>query len=750
MHEILINNNIFQTVKNNNFQRNDDYGVYLAIPVSAYKFELTGREIENNPIKTAVLKLRVYYNSSNYKPETGRRKPLPERIASDLGLKKELVERIIQDEKETERLEEQNRDEENVENNKGTLKKIIFYALRENITGEYFYTVLEEDFDSMKKQVEDMRHYRIKLGESKTYYIVCLDSRNNGSVSELNRGPTEIQIRKLLSKRRRTLKNEEIGSCGWPDSFELVTACYYPVNNAYTFCAINPFTLSEDRWMTNFIHNVINKVEGKDILRLKNILESKKPRREEKEPALKIEKALMSDLEKFNKGTAAEVLSRVRKLIMSYAWLYHIEQKDSENIVDAKKVVRELYVARQNFFIAIYTLIEDLLKISARNFRNEDDDKYLKAIDGLEAEGNTENFIKLLTELKFSLPRAVRSVRFKKNRIKTVYVKNSDDWVSDPDEDSDNVFALIYFNLLEAKYNPQHPFCKIAEKYGEFIDVILGLRLCRNRAKHGNLSELGATYYDCYHMVMDAFRIVCGISEEEYDSFPKPYNYSVDELQKAFDNAYQDAVQTLEKYSHISANPNGDVYEQALFECIAFVGKDVEFFAKLSNLYDELLFQLIYGCVQSETVDTEVVSAYLKNRKLQGKTPVVLDGAIEILIHNGVFKNSSAFITDGNGGGAYRNADKLCYGNIKVELLSPRNKLLYYIYCLNKAKELREKQLFNLKDFSENFAELCLLVDEVERKRGHNKQANFEKNGKECEEFHTTALHVCDILYQYI
>ena len=65
-------------------------------------------------------------------------------------------------------------------------------------------------------------------------------------------------------------------------------------------------------------------------------------------------------------------------------------------------------------------------------------------------------------------------------------------------------------------------------------------------------------------------------------------------------------------------------------------------------------------------------------------------------------------------------------------------------------KELREKQLFNLKDFSENFAELCLLVDEVERKRGHNKQANFEKNGKECEEFHTTALHVCDILYQYI
>ena len=97
MHDILINDNIFQTVKNNNFQSNDDYGVYLAIPVSAYKFELTGREIENNPIKTAVLKLRDYYNGSNYKPEDGPQKSMAERIAADLGLKKELVERVIQD-----------------------------------------------------------------------------------------------------------------------------------------------------------------------------------------------------------------------------------------------------------------------------------------------------------------------------------------------------------------------------------------------------------------------------------------------------------------------------------------------------------------------------------------------------------------------------------------------------------------------------------------------------------------------------
>ena len=92
--------------------------------------------------------------------------------------------------------------------------------------------------------------------------------------------------------------------------------------------------------------------------------------------------------------------------------------------------------------------------------------------------------------------------------MKDVYVKSGDDRAFDFEENSDNIFALIYFNLLEAKYNPEHPFCKIAEQYGEFIDTILGLRLCRNRAKHGNLSELGTTYYDCYHMIMDAFRII--------------------------------------------------------------------------------------------------------------------------------------------------------------------------------------------------------------------------------------------------
>ena len=721
----------------------------MAIPVSAYKFELTGREIEDNPIKTAVLKLRAYYNSSDYKPEGEILKPMPERIAVDLGLKKELVERIIQDEKEAERLEKQNGDETNVENRQGTLKKIILYALRENITGEYFDVVPEEDFDRMKKEIEDPRHYKIRLGDSREHHIICLNGRNKGSVSELNRGPTEIQIEKLLSKRIRELKNEKIGSCNWPESFELVTACYYPVNNVYAFCAVDPFGLREDRRMTNFIQNLINKIEGKDIGQLKHSLESKKPRREEEVPASKIEKELMSDLEKFNKGVAAEVSSRIRKLIMSYAWLNHIEKKDSENIADAKKFVRELDVARQNFFIALYTLIEDLLKISACNFRNEDDDKYRKAIDELDLEGNTEKFIKILTELKFSLPRGVKSVRFRKSRVNDVYSKSSDDRTFDPDENSDNIFALIYFNLLEAKYNSEHPFCKIAEKHNEFIDTIFGLRLCRNRAKHGNLSELGATYYDCYHMIMEAFRIICGISEKEFESFPEPYSYSVEELQKEFDTAYQIAVQTLEKYSHISFNPNGDIYEQALFECISFAGKDVEFFAKLSNLYDELLYQLICGYVLSETVNTEIVNSYLNSRKAQGKTQGVLDGAIEILVHNGVFKNGSTFIAEG-GRNAYINADKLRGRNREVELLSPRNKLLYYIYCLNWAKELKEKPPFNFKDFSENFAELCLLVDKVERKRGHNKQANFEKNGKECEEFHTTALRVCDILYQYI
>lgn len=319
MHDILINDNIFQMVKNNNFQHNEDDGVYLAIPVSAYKFELTGREIEDNPIKTAVLKLRAYYNSSDYKPEGEILKPMPERIAVDLGLKKELVERIIQDEKEAERLEKQNGGETNVENRQGTLKKIILYALRENITGEYFDVVPEEDFDRMKKEIEDPRHYKIRLGDSREHHIICLSGRNKGSVSELNRGPTEIQIEKLLSKRIRELKNEKSGSCNWPESFELVTACYYPVNNVYAFCAVDPFGLREDRRMTNFIQNLINKIEGKDIGQLKHSLESKKPRREEEVPASKIEKELMSDLEKFNKGVAAEVSSRIRKLIMSYA-----------------------------------------------------------------------------------------------------------------------------------------------------------------------------------------------------------------------------------------------------------------------------------------------------------------------------------------------------------------------------------------------------------------------------------------------
>lgn len=227
-------------------------------------------------------------------------------------------------------------------------------------------------------------------------------------------------------------------------------------------------------------------------------------------------------------------------------------------------------------------------------------------------------------------------------------------------------------------------------------------------------------------MIMEAFRIICGISEKEFESFPDPYSYSVDELQKEFDTAYQIAVQTLEKYSHISSNPNGDIYEQALFECISFAGKDVEFFAKLSNLYDELLYQLICGYVLRETVDTEIINSYLNSRKAQGKTQGVLDGAIEILVHNGVFKNGSTFIAEG-GRNAYINADKLRGGNREAELLSPRNKLLYYIYCLNRAKESKEKPPFNFKGFSENFAELCLLVDKVERKRGHNKQADFKK-----------------------
>ena len=770
-----------------------DKPVWLAFPACVYKIEITSREEGNDPIKEVVGRLRDYYRSSVYKLSNEARSArysqmsVADRISEDTGLRKALVERLIRTIEEEEEKEESyddidldeededapeddipghpDSDNDEEDDEWGDDKSFQDYLARKSLLcGAEDYSkwymvydllsqkflpvfISEEDFDRLRKEVDEPRAYRTGLGSSDEWHINCLSAPYKHYPLQPTRQEMETAMRsnrRFSSKARDIMLRIDFDFVGGPEEWNIVTGCYFDPHDLYTFRATNPFGNGAAPWMRATISGWCE-CEGVGK-RVGALIDRIRPDDEERVRQEKCEINVLDELRTRLKSDKVPVAERLIKLMSDYAWFFQVGRQP-RGAVDAQQAEHEF--ARQNYLVSLYTFIEELLYNCALKYnRSEDEVKYIEAISKLSSSSNGTNraeLLRLATEAGFETSEFGEVVGdFSKVNVEKLAADKKVFY--DP-------AAFLYMNLVEAAAERRrvddaaahgktvelrHPFNRADGGMLDLPNMAFILRENRNNAKHGALSRLKENYRDCYHTVLGMFALVYG----DYE-LPDPDAIDTAERSRSFKKAYDSARKKLEKYDGLWNFAGGergglnDIGKAAEMESISYHLDDPEYWAKLSNLYGVLLQEIIYACgIGGKKVDDRLIKRYLTS----GVTRVS-DAARKILETRGViepgdidFENFSA---EGRLG---RGAD--------IEKLSTRNKLLYATMCI----DTKAPRLFSNVAFRQAFAELCRSVDPVEKERGHNKQAaSGDKNIKvKIEEEHKKALTLSNKIAGYL
>ena len=753
IYDMLINDQLYDFVNEETplGEKNGRKYVFFAFPVYAYKYEIESFNNNQNPIKTAVERLSAYYSSDVYihsdeaKEDQKRegRTTKAECIADDLGLKKELIECVLS-EIETERKisedtgdngqendsrakrKENGRQAKRKENGRRAAENV--YILQDRLTGECLDTMIPETlFDSYKKAVDNPYNYKHDISRSSPWHIIVLEtSMNEKEVHE----PGQTQVEQVLRRNRK--KAHRMVSVGLKESFYAVICCYYPKNDQYNFHAVAPCSKKENAYMGELVKrwadqaNLIGKLVTE---RLKEI----KPKIDEDDALAmsETEKRLKEELKTLKTTTSTRVVNRLYKLILTYAYFIRLGQKNwEEKVKERDKYEKD--VARQDYLIALYTFLEQLfLECLKKNYQRCDEILYDERMSILSChdEENGELLKNLALDVGFYLNQSAKKLKFKKSEVKKFENIN----------ESSKITHLVYWNLLEAVCEPEerreHPFHKIAKENPDFLNFVFSLRKYRNRAKHGSVGMLNNNYNDCYDFAIKAFSIIYEMPDLK---LADPRKIDSTEMQKAFLQAYWKAFDMIKSCvglrkiypQEIALNDFG---KQALFAVISYERKDVEFYAKLSNLYDELLLEIIWKIHKDIYVNTEMV-----RRFVVGKNNVV-DAVKEILKE--WYPQEDDLLESQEGEehkNRYTSFGVLLKEEEQVQLLSVRNKLLYSILCLQNAGD----KLRNKSGFSEKFKKMCRQIDSVEYGRGHSNRADFEKDESKLKDMLENALEI--------
>ena len=744
--------------------------VWLAFPACVYKIEVTTRGEGSDPIKEVVGRLRDYYRSASYMVSDQARTAkysqmsVADRIAEDTGLRKAFVARLIRTIEEEEEAyddldldgdEDEDAPEDDISDHpdsdgdeeddegdddkafqdylarksllRGTEEHSKWYMVYDLLSRKFLPAFIsEQDFDRLRKEVDEPRAYRTHLASSDEWYINCLSASYRRYPSQPTRQDAETAMRSnhsFSSLPHDAMLRIKFDFVGGPEEWHIVTGCYFDQYDRYTFRATNPFAGGAAPWMRATISDWcadegIGKKVGALIDRIRPVRESLDDRDDarQKKGAANLSDELMARLE----SDKVAVAGRLEKLISDYAWFSRVGRQQQESTGARQE---ELEFARQSYLVSLYTFIEELLYNCALKYRrSEDEAAYNEAIGKLSNSSNGTNRAELL--------RLAKAAGFDTSKIGETegefYKSNAEKLAADKKVFYDPA-VFLYVNLVEAAaerrradaaaahgetMEMRHPFNRVDGGLLDLPKITFILCENRNNAKHGALDRLTESYRDCYHIVLDMFALVYGNYE-----LPDPDSIDTAERSRSFKKAYDSARKKLEKYDGLWNFAGGergglnDIGKAAEMESISYHLDDPEYWAKLSNLYGVLLQEIIYACgIGGKKVDDRLIKRYLTS----GVTRVS-DAARKILETRSVIEpcdiDFGNFSAEGRLG---RGAD--------IEKLSTRNKLLYATMCI----DTKAPRLFSNVAFRQAFAELCRSVDPVEKERGHNKLADSE------------------------
>ena len=770
--------------------------VWLAFPACVYKIEVTTRGEGSDPIKEVVGRLRDYYRSASYMLSDQARTAkysqmsVADRIAEDTGLRKAFIARLIRTIEEEEETyddldldgdEDEDAPEDDISDHpdsdgdeeddegdddkafqdylarksllRGTEEHSKWYMVYDLLSRKFLPAFIsEQDFDRLRKEVDEPRAYRTQLASSDEWYINCLSASYRRYPSQPTRQDAETAMRsnhKFSSLPQDAMLRIKFDFVGGPEEWHIVTGCYFDQHDRYTFRATNPFAGGAAPWMRATVSDWcadegIGKKVGELIDRIRPAQERSDDQDDagQEKGAASLSDELMARLE----SDKVPVAGRLEKLISDYAWFSRVGRQQQER---ASARHEEFEFARQNYLVSLYTFLEELLYNCALKYRrSEDEAAYNEAIGKLSSSPNGTNRAEML--------RLAKAAGFDTSNIGETegeFCKSNAEKLAADKKVFYDPAVFLYMNLVEAAAERRradaaaadgktaemlHPFNRVDGGLLDLPNITFILCENRNRAKHGALDRLTESYRDCYHIVLDMFALVYGNYE-----LPDPDSIDTAERSRSFKKAYDSVRKMLEKYdalwNFVGGERDGlnDIGKAAEKEGISYYLKDPEYWAKLSNLYGVMLEEIIYACsAGGKKVDDRLIKRYLTS----GVTRVS-DAARKILETRSVIEpcdiDFGNFSAEGRLG---RGAD--------IEKLSTRNKLLYATMCI----DTKAPRLFSNVVFRQAFAELCRSVDPVEKERGHNKQAaSGDKNIKvKIEEEHKKALTLSNKIAGYL
>ena len=751
--DMLINDGLFTFAESH--RHKSGKVLYLAFPVVAYKIEVSGKVTEGDPISNAVKRLEAYYKSEEflsgeeYRQELN--KSISQRIAEDLALSADFIDCIREQEKLN---QEQFLNDDNItaastlsqnvrEYNQAKVENV--YVIYNILSKQYLpWVVPEAEFDMMKREVDNPSEYRISLGDSETKRIFYL---KEGKEEYPRGGPTQLELERIMNRWHIPYNTLQYKNTGWGTKFFLMTACFHFSNNPYSYCVTNPFKLTTEQWMEKSVQEWAdsNGIYGIDLA---SELDKIKPKTyyigdNKNEDEARLEERLNElKTNKSNARIVKELLPCVKELMLSFVRLQHSSRNVSDNYGVGKEadVYKNLF-SKQNYLIALYTFFEKAFMTCAKTYyKRENVDRYLQETVNLQMNvDNGEELFRLAGVVGFRMDKADRDAltQLTFSRQQVEYLLKG----TNP-EGAYSLPVSIYCNLVEAKYDKQHPFNELAMECNNLLTSAIQTRRTRNKAKHGEVYALENTYYDLYHTAIDVFNAVCKILPEEISKFPKAADYgNCTEWENEFESAYKRVKEEMARLN--IPDTNNDLIRQLTYEGLSFTMREAEYYAKLSNLYDELLYQLIQeadGLSGEGKIKSELVKILMKKRpgkrwttNQQKERESVFDCVVAILDGYGIERSEMNDKREYQNGSALR-------GERPINEVSVRNKLLYYVIVTYENNSKR----FGDSNFCKIISKLCNGVSLVERLRGHNNHADFDNKKEEIKVLHDQAYSLCE------
>lgn len=730
--QLLANSKVFGYAKSNRVK--ESRCVYVAIPITAYKYAVKTQDIDGDFLKTAIIRMKQYYEKqgqSNCINEIADALGLhtPKHNGAEVKRYTPLVKDIIREyENNQQNLDEIESSEESKDQNTQTTTTRYYTVFYNRITQSYINSPLKtKKYEELRDAYDGNSQYQPSIGESNCYTLRRLNLPKGANPAPLN--PANTDISPILRRTVKSSQNIDMTYTGFSEDVYLVTALYYDKNNMNKWVAEYPFAYGRASWIVNTVETYVNSsfpyaetLKAKLHEMKESVDRNQMPRINSQSTNLEYlcYKALESVFGEQNFNTFAKLRGRLCESVCAYAKLVRYGEKSSEENFSAE-IHQEL---RGKYYVAVYNVISEMF---AHVLTNSDIAEHQAACLDYIAEmkdgsDGLYHYRELMKNIGFDKPDISKHVVLHKKTLAYLMEEQDMQFIQRDDAKLD---SLIFLCALQANYNPNHPLREVSTYYPDFCEQMQELVPLKNKAKHENAGEIMWSRYDFHQLILKLFGIMvlkpkesleplltCSFLDNMQFEELEQNNRDVEKIKKEFPSLFH----------------NSDLCCRAEKTVRAFRMKDSEYYSCAVNLLDEALKLLLISLNDhSNGVNTSLRNSICSDG--DNKDDIVAKAEEVLGQYNLLYKFSGRYKVE--------NFKEAKY----IATLTLGNKMLYLVFFAN------QKAPNYFRDLLDENGDLFRLIERItdDRGRGHRQKADFARKD-EMKVLHREVMHLCNSL----